>query len=127
MPRKQPKLREQPKPTTDLDKYDSGEDLEFQNRGMLSNPDGTVRMILYAWLSEARKKQNRDNKAWGWRYCPFSEKEKVSKTVYGEVFVGRITAISRDYYDGDCLVLYINLDKKSSKKWLDRRAKTQAA
>ena len=116
--------RKQPKPMTDLDKYDSGEDLEFQTRGMLLNPDGTVRMILYAWLSDKRKEQNRQ--PWCGKYCPFSEKEKVSKTVYGDVLVGRITAISRDYYDGDCLVLYINLDKKSSKKWLDRRAKTQA-
>lgn len=131
MPRKQPKPREQPKPTTDLDKYDEDTtDIELQNRGMLANPDGTVRMILYAWLSEARKKQNRENSTWGWRYCPFEEGEKVSKTCRELKLMGRIAALDRDYYDGDCLVLYVNLDKRSSKKWLDRltaQAKTQAA
>jgi len=125
MPRNPCATRRQPKPTTDLDKYDGGEDLEIQNRGMLPNRDGTARMILYAWLSDKRKEQNRQ--PWCGKYCPFDEKEKVSKTVYGEALAGRITAISRDYYGGDCLVLYVDLDKKSSRKWLDRRAKTQAA
>ena len=123
--------RKQSKPTTDLDKYDKDTtDIELQNRGMLANPDGTVRMILYAWLSEARKKQNRENKAWGWRYCPFEEGEKVSKTYRGLKLTGRIAMIDRDYYEGDCPVLYVNLDKRSSKKWLDRltaQAKIQAA
>lgn len=109
------------KPATDLDKYDEDTaDIELQNRGVLANPDGSVRMILYAWLSEERKKQNRENMAWGWRYCPFEEGEKVSKTHRGLKLTGRIAAIDRDYYEGDCPVLYVNLDKRSSKKWLAR-------
>lgn len=119
------------KPTTDLDKYDEDtKDIELQNRGTLANPDGTVRMILYAWLSEERKEQNRRNRAWGWRYCPFEEGEKVSKTYRGLKLTGRIAMIDRDYYEGDCPVLYVNLDKRSSKKWLARltaQAKSQAA
>lgn len=112
------------KPATDLDKYDEDTtDIELQNRGMLANPDGTVRMILYAWLSEERKKQNRENRVWGWRYCPFEEGEKVTKTCRGLKLTGKIAMIDRDYYEGDCLVLYVNLDKRSSKKWLDRKAK----
>lgn len=110
------------KPTTDLDKYDEDtKDIELQNRGMLANPDGTVRMILYAWLSEERKKQNRENRAWGWRYCPFEEGEKVSRTCYGLKLTGKIAMLDRDYYDGDCPVLYVDLDKRSSRKWLERK------
>lgn len=110
---------------TDLDKYNEDTtDIELQNRSMLANPDGTVRMILYAWLSEKRKKQNQENKAWGWRYCPFEEGEKVSKTYYGLKLTGRIAMIDRNYYEGDCPVLYVNLDKRSSKKWLGRKKAT---
>lgn len=119
------------KPTTDLDKYDEDtKDIELQNRGMLERKDGGIRMILYAWLSEERKKQNRDGRAWGWRYCPFEEGEKVSKTYRWLKLTGKITAINRDYYDGDCPVLYVNLDKRSSKKWFARmtaQAQTPAA
>ena len=31
------------------------------------------------------------------------------------------TMLDRDYYDGDCPVLYVDLDKRSSKKWLGRK------
>lgn len=109
------------KPTTNLDKYDKDTtDIELQNRGMLKRKDGGIRMILYAWLSEERKKQNRRNSSWEWRYCPFEEGEKVSKTYYGLKLTGKITMIDRDYYDGDCPVLYVDLDKRSSKKFLER-------
>jgi len=108
------------KPTTDLDRYDDdATDIELQNRGMLERKDGGIRMILYAWLSEARKKQNRQ--AWCSKYCPFEEGEKVSKTYRGLKLTGRIAALDRDYYDGDCPVLYVDLDKRSSKKWLERK------
>lgn len=107
------------KPITDLDKYDEDEtDIDLQNRGVLTTSSGGVRMIFYAWLSERRKEQNR------WRttkYCPFSEGEKVSKTCSGIRLVGKIKTIDRDYYDGDCPVLYVDLDKRSSKKWLGRK------
>ena len=114
-------MKREPKPVRNLDQYDEDTtDIELQNRGMLANPDGTVRMILYAWLSEARKDQNRKGRVWGWRYCPFEEGEKVSKTYRGLKLTGRIAMIDRDYYEGDCPVLYVNLDKRSSKKWLAR-------
>lgn len=113
------------KPITDLDKYDEDtKDIELQNRGMLERKDGGVRMILYAWLSEERKKQNRQ--PWCGRYCPFEEGEKTSKTYYGLKLTGRIAMLDRDYYDGDCLVLYVDLDKRSSKKWLGRKKAAQA-
>ena len=108
------------KPITDLDKYDEDTtDIELQNRGMLERKDGGIRMILYAWLSEERKKQNRQ--PWCGKYCPFEEGEKVSKTCYGLKLTGKIAMLDRDYYDGDCPVLYVDLDKRSSKKWLGRK------
>ena len=109
------------KPITDLDKYNEDKtDIELQNRGMLKWKDGEIRMILYAWLSEERKEQNRRNSSWGWRYCPFEEDEKVSKTYNGLKLTGKIVVLDRDYYDGDCLVLYVDLDKRSSKKFHER-------
>ena len=116
------------KSITDLDKYDEdATDIELQNRGMLERKDGGVRMILYAWLSEERKKQNRENSAWGWRYCPFEESEKVSKTCRGLKLTGKIAMLDRDYYDGDCLVLYVDLDKRSSRKWAEKVAEARKA
>ena len=104
------------KPITNLDKYDKDTtDIELQNRGMFERKDGGIRMILYAWLSEERKEQNRKNRPW--KYCPFEEGEKVSKTYNGLKLTGKITVLDRDYYDGDCLVLYVDLDKRSSKKF----------
>ena len=106
------------KPTTDLDKYDKDTtDIELQNRGTRERKDGGIRMSLYAWLSEERKEQNRRNRPWGWKYCPFEEGEKVSKTYHGLKLIGKIAMLDRDYYDGDCLVLYVDLDKRSSKKF----------
>lgn len=106
------------KPTTNLDKYDKDTtDIELQNRGMIERKDGGIRIIFYAWLSEERKEQNRKNRSCGWRYCPFEEGEKVSKTYNGLKLTGKIVVLDRDYYDGDCLVLYVDLDKRSSKKF----------
>ena len=106
------------KPITNLDKYDEDTtDIELQNRGMLERKDGGIRIIFYAWLSEERKEQNRKNMSCGWRYCPFEEGEKVSKTYNGLKLTGKIAVLDRDYYDGDCLVLYVDLDKRSSKKF----------
>ena len=68
---------------------------------------------------EERKKQNRQ--PWAGKYCPFDEGEKVSKTYYGLKLTGRIAMIDRDYYEGDCPVLYVDLDKRSSKKWIGRK------
>ena len=108
------------KPATDLDRYDEDTtDIELQNRGMLERKDGGIRMILYAWLSEERKRQNRQ--PWCGKYCPFEEGEKTSKTCYGLKLTGRIAMLDRDYDGGDCLVLYVDLDKRSSKKWLGRK------
>jgi len=114
------------KPITDLDKYDEDEtDIDLQNRGILVNASGGVRMIFYAWLSEKRKEQNRQ--PWASKYCPFDVGEKVSKTCSGVRLVGKITTIDRDYYSGDCPVLYVDLDKRSAKKWTDRLAARKAA
>ena len=114
------------KPITDLDKYDEDEtDIDLQNRGILTTASGGVRMIFYAWLSEKRKEQNRQ--PWTSKYCPFSEGEKVSKTCSGVKLVGKIKSIDRDYYDGDCPVLYVDLDKRSARKWIDYRAARKAA
>jgi len=110
------------KPVTDLDRYDEDKsDLEIQNRGMRAGQDGRVDMTLYAWLSEERKAQNRGElaRACG-KYCPFYEGEKVSKTYRGLKLTGKIGYVVRDYYGGDCLVLGVDLDKRSSRKWLGR-------
>ena len=40
---------------------------------------------------------------------------------------GKIKTIDRNYYDGDCLVLYVTLDKNSAKKWMDRVDKNKEA
>ena len=116
------------RPTTDLDSYRT-EDLEYQVRQMISllSKEGVFRMVVYAWLSEERKRQNQEGKAWGWRYCPFEEDEKVSKTHGGLKLTGKIYAIDRDYYDGDCLVLYVDLDKRSSRKWAEKVAEARKA
>ena len=108
------------KPMLKLDeKYPDASDLELQVRSMLIDNDTAVRMVIYAWLSDERKRQNKEGKAWGWQYCPFDEGDKVMKIHCGHQLTGKITSICRDYYDGDCLVLYVTLDKKSSKKWID--------
>lgn len=108
---------------TNLDEqYPDNTDLELQVRSVSKKSDGNILMIIYAWLSEARKWQNKTGKAWGWQYCPFTDGEKVVKTYRGLKLKGKVR-VCKDYYDGDCLVLYITLDKLSAKRWL---AKTEA-
>lgn len=108
------------RPVTNLDeRYSDNTDLELQVRDMYVNDPNAVRMVIYAWLSEERKKQNENGKKWGWQYCPFAEGERVLKLFHELKLVGKIKSIARDYYDGDCLVLYVTLDKRSSKKWMD--------
>lgn len=101
-----------------LDEYSSGEDLELQVRQvrkLISKP--RISMMIYAWLSEKRKKENVENKGWGWKYCPFSDDDKFTFTYRGLKLKGKINSIDRDYYDGDCLILYTELDKRSSDRW----------
>ena len=110
------------KPIEDLDQYNNDySDLEIQYRGMTKCDDAQVALTLYAWLSEKRKAENRSElaKVVG-KYCPFIEGEKVSKTYHGLKLTGKIEYIVRDYYDGDCLVLNVKLDKRSSKKLLEK-------
>lgn len=114
------------RPKTDLDSYRT-EDLEYQVRQMipLLSKEGVFRMVVYAWLSEPRKEQNRK---WpGCKYCPFEEGEKVSKTYRGLKLAGKVYFVDRDYYDGDCLVLYVDLDKRSSRKWAEKAAEARKA
>lgn len=113
------------KPILKLDeKYPDASDLELQVRDVnVSHDKSCVMMVIYAWLSEERKKQNESGKAWGWQYCPFEEGERVMKSFRELKLTGKIKNISRDYYDGDCLVLYVILDKSSMKKWMARLAR----
>lgn len=108
----------------DLDeRYADQSDLEIQLREVRVNDQTLdIRMVLYAWLSEKRKEDNAKGKAWGWQYCPFNEGDKVIKERFGTKFTGKVTAVSRDYYGGDCLVLYVKLDKRSSKKYMQKHA-----
>jgi len=108
----------------DLDeRYADQSDLEIQLREVRVNDQTLdITMVLYAWLSEKRKEENAEGKAWGWQYCPFSEGDKVIKERFGMKFTGKITTICRDYYGGDCLVLYVKLDKRSSKKYMQKHA-----
>lgn len=59
-------------------------------------------------------------KKWDWQFCPFEEGERVLKRFRELKLVGKITSIDRNYYDGNCLVLYVTLDRNSTKKWMDR-------
>jgi hypothetical protein len=109
------------RPVTNLDeRYSDDTDLELQVRDMYATDPNAVRMVIYAWLSEERKKQNENGKKWGWQFCPFDEGERVLKRHRELKLVGKITSIDRNYYDGDCLVLYVTLDRRSSKKWMAR-------
>ena len=114
------------RPVTNLDEhYGDNTDLELQVRDMYANDPNAVRMVIYAWLSEERKKQNENGKKWGWQFCPFEDGERVMKRFRELKLVGKITSIDRNYYDGDCLVLYVTLDKRSSKKWMARVEKNK--
>lgn len=117
------------RPVTNLDeRYSDNTDLELQVRNIIVNHNESyVLMVIYAWLSEERKKQNENGKKWGWQYCPFEEGERVLKRFRELKLTGKIKSIDRNYYDGDCLVLYVMLDKRSMKKWMDRAAKNKEA
>lgn len=115
------------RPVTNLDEcYSDNTDLELQVRNVNVNSDkSSVLMVIYAWLSEERKKQNETGKEWGWQYCPFEEGERVMKRFRELDLVGKIKSVDRNYYDGDCLVLYVMLDKRSEKKWMARENKNK--
>lgn len=55
------------RPLTNLDeRYDDNTDLEIQVRDIIiSNDKSYVTMVIYAWLSEERKKQNENGKKVG--------------------------------------------------------------
>lgn len=110
------------RPVTNLDeRYSDDTDLELQVRDVIISSDKSyVLMVIYAWLSEERKKQNENGKKWGWQFCPFEDGERVLKRHRELKLVGKITSVDRDYYGGDCLVLYVKLDRSSMKKWMAR-------
>ena len=110
------------RPVTNLDeRYNDDTDLELQVRDVnISSDKSSVLMVIYAWLSEERIKQNENGKKWGWQFCPFEEGERVLKHHRELKLVGKITSVDRNYYDGDCLVLYVKLDRSSMKKWMAR-------
>ena len=117
------------RPVTNLDeRFSDSTDLELQVRDVIISSDKSyVLMVIYAWLSEERKKQNENGKKWGWQYCPFEEGERVLKRFRELKLTGKIKTVDRNYYDGDCLVLYVTLDKRSAKKWMARVDKNKEA
>lgn len=122
------------KPLINLNDYDDETNLKYDNRGMYINPDGSVRGVIYMWLSDERREQNRNNQAWygnnvNYRYCPFNEGDKVTKLMTSRniKMTGKITTVDRDYYSGDCLVLYVTFDKCSSKRWIKYKESLKAA
>ena len=114
------------KPLIDLSKYDDEKDLKYDNRGMNIKPDGSVHGVIYMWLSEERREWNETYilkyypNNLDMRYCPFDEGDKVAKLMTSRniKMVGKIYMIDRDFYSGNCLVLYIKFDKPSSKRWI---------
>ena len=110
------------KQTIDLDSYADGADLEIQIRQVICT-DETVRAVIYAWLSDKRKEENKKNKAWGWKYVPFSEGDKVTFVRHEMKLTAKITSVDDTYYDGDCLVLYVTFDKRSAKKYLEKKSR----
>ena len=114
------------KPLINLDQYNDEKDLKYDNRGMYIQPDGSVRGVIYMWLSDEHREYNEnyarkyypDN--WSVRYCPFNDGDKVTKLMTSRniKMTGKITYVERDYYSGDCLVLYVTFDKPSSKRWI---------
>ena len=111
-----------------LNDYDDETDLKYDNRGMhisLLKSDCSVNGVIYMWLSDKRREQNANYVKWYGdniidRYCPFNEGDKITKLMTSRniKMTGKITAIDRDYYGGDCLVLYVVFDKCSSKRWI---------
>ena len=122
------------KPIIDLNKYDDEKDLKYDNRAMRIDLDGIVHGVIYMWLSAERREQNANYVKWygdniNDRYCPFNEGDKVTKLMTSRniKMTGKIMTIDRDYYSGDCLVLYIKFDKPSSKRWLKHKEALRAA
>ena len=108
-----------------LDEYNDEKDLKYDNRGMRIDSDGIVHGVIYMWLSDERREQNADYAKWygnniNNRYCPFNDGDKVTKLMTSRniKMTGKITYVERDYYSGDCLVLYVTFDKHSSKRWV---------
>jgi hypothetical protein len=122
------------KPLINLNDYDDEKDLKYQNRGMYINSDGSVRGVIYMWLSDERCEQNRLQQEWygnnvNNRYCPFNEGDKVTKLMTSRniKMTGKITYVDRDYYSGACLILYVAFDKCSSKRWIKFKESLKAA
>jgi hypothetical protein len=122
------------KPLINLNDYDDETDLKYDNRGMRIDSDGIVHGVIYMWLSDKRREQNADYSKWygdnvNNRYCPFNEGDKVTKLMTSRniKMTGKITYVERDYYSGDCLVLYVKFDKCSSKRWIKFKESLKAA
>jgi hypothetical protein len=118
----------------DLNQYDDEKDLKYDNRGMRIDKDGIVHGVIYMWLSDKRREQNADYAKWygnniNNRYCPFNDGDKVTKLMTSRniKMTGKITYVERDYYSGDCLVLYVKFDKPSSKRWVAFKESLKAA
>lgn len=123
------------KPLINLDQYNDEKDLRYQDRGMYIMPDGSVKGVIYMWLADEHQEYN-ENYArkyypddWSYRYCPFNEGDKVTKLMTSRniKMTGKITTLDRDYYSGDCLVLYVTFDKPSSKRWIKFKESLKAA
>ena len=113
------------KPIINLNDYDDEKDLKYDNRSMRIDKDGIVHGVIYMWLSDERREQNR---RYVYRYCPFNDGDKVTKLMTSRniKMTGKITHVERDYYSGDCLVLYVTFDKCSSKRWIQYRESLKA-
>ena len=118
----------------DLNQYDDEKDLKYDNRGMRIDSDGIVHGVIYMWLSDERREQNANYAKWygnniNNRYCPFDEGDKVTKLMTSRniKMTSKITYVERDYYSGDCLVLYVKFDKPSSKRWVAFKESLKAA
>ena len=109
----------------DLNKYDDEKDLKYDNRGMRIDSNGIVHGVIYMWLSDKRKEENYEY----FHYCPFDEGDKVTKLMTSRniKMTGKIKSLDRDYYGGDCLVLYVTFDKCSSKRWIKYKESLNAA
>ena len=73
-------------------------------------------IIAYMWRDGDidRKNYNYD-----FRSFPFEEKQTVYLETYKHVpIIGKIDMVDNDYYQGDCIVLYIKSDKSSLKRYL---------
>ena len=102
---------------------------------MRIDSDGIVHGVIYMWLSDEHQEYNANYARkyypddWSYRYCPFNEGDKVTKLMTSRniKMTGKIRMLDRDYYSGDCLVLYVTFDKPSSKRWIAFKASLKAA